>query len=82
MCCDLPTVTTDVGCANELLIDGVHGLVVPADNQLALELAIREISTNKNLYSQIKNNLKHLDKNTLAGVDINSYGEAWAQSLS
>ncbi len=81
MCSDLPVVSTDVGCANEVLIHRKYGLVVPVDNLTALQEAINEISSNEELYETFKNNLKQLDKNSLAGADIQSYGKQWVKTL-
>ncbi|MBP6924265.1 MAG: glycosyltransferase family 4 protein [Candidatus Pacebacteria bacterium] len=81
MCSNLPAVTTDVGCVNELLIHHEHGLVVPVNDKEALEQAIHKISADQELYVRLKNNLKQLDKNSLAGADIQSYGKQWVKTL-
>lgn len=82
MCSDLPTVTTDVGCANEVLKNGIHGIVTQVNNKEEMVNAIASISSNQELYQQFKTNLSQLDKKTLPGVDMTNYGRDWVRSLN
>ncbi len=44
MSCGIPVVMTDVGCAGELMRNGVEGTVVPIGNDEALAKAMRELA--------------------------------------
>lgn len=72
----LPIVTTRVGCADEVVVDSVHGFVVPVGDTNALTQAMVELSTNTALYVRIRENLSHLT--TIPGADMSQYKEQWA----
>ncbi len=74
----LPIVTTDVGCATEVVVDGLHGFVVPVDSELDLAQAMLTLVTDHDLYTRIKKNLEALDSHTIPGADIESYASHWA----
>lgn len=78
----IPTVTTDVGCAREVLLDKEHGLVVPVGDKEALVSAMETMSQNSSLYNEIKNNLSELDVDTLPGTNVQNYGDLWLKTLS
>ena len=44
MAAGLPIVTTDVGCAGEVVVSGIHGLVVPVRNEAFFATALLTIS--------------------------------------
>jgi glycosyltransferase involved in cell wall biosynthesis len=48
----VPIVTTDVGCAREVLKDGVHGIVVPPRDREAFARALRTLVENPALRSE------------------------------
>lgn len=50
----LPVIMTEVGCAGELLQDNVNGLVVPINDQLALEKAMTLIQSDRSLHLKLK----------------------------
>ncbi|HXL67891.1 MAG TPA: glycosyltransferase family 4 protein [Xanthobacteraceae bacterium] len=53
MACGIPVVTTPVGAIPELVRDGVTGLLVPAENRLALAEAIARLLGDKALASRL-----------------------------
>lgn len=79
MVAKLPIVTTKVGCAEEVVIHGEHGVVVPVDNETELAEAMVSIATDNSLYTHIKQNLNALDSKTLPGTDKGTYALHWSQ---
>jgi glycosyltransferase involved in cell wall biosynthesis len=77
----LPVVTTDVGCANEVIEDGEHGLIVPIDDKKALVDAMVRISSDEVALSQIKEYLERISINDIPGTDIDAYALAWRRTL-
>jgi glycosyltransferase involved in cell wall biosynthesis len=74
----LPIVTTDVGCAGEVVIHNHHGLVVPVDSEAELAQAMLTLAIDTACYTQIKKNLLLLDTRTIPGTDSKSYALHWA----
>ena len=81
MVCQLPIVTTDVGCAGEVVIDGTHGLVVPVENEAILIKGMSAMASDSALYNSFKNNLTKLNPSEIPGTDISQYGVQWVHSL-
>lgn len=52
-----PVVMTDIGCANELLFNKKHCLIVPVNDQNALRDAMLELIEDKQLHAALKSNL-------------------------
>lgn len=77
----LPVVTTDVGCAGEVIKNNIHGLVVPVNKKGDLVKAMIKISTDTNLYTQIKTNLAQLNHEEIVGTKIDSYGKEWVKTM-
>ncbi len=77
----LPIVTTDVGCAGEVVIDGTHGFVVPIESEGMLIEAMSAMADNKALYESFKNNLTELNPHKIPGTNISQYGVQWVRSL-
>jgi len=77
----LPIVTTDVGCAKEVIKHEQHGLVVPTRNEPALAIALLRLATDKELQKAIAETLVSLDRSTIPGTDLDSYGTHWVESL-
>jgi len=77
----LPTVTTDVGCVGEVLIDGEHGLVVPVGDKNELVSAMRRISVDSVLHEQLIENLSRISTSSISGTDIKTYPQDWALTL-
>ncbi len=78
----LPIVTTDVGCAHEIVQNGVHGVVVPIANEIAFATAMKTLSTDELLYANCKAAIASLDTSTLPGADLSNYGAQWAATLT
>jgi glycosyltransferase involved in cell wall biosynthesis len=78
---NLPIVTTDVGCAGEVVLNNTHGLVVPVDDQQALVSAMLKLSQNQDFYNSCLDNIKSMDKDKIPGVNLDNYGQAWAKAL-
>ncbi len=51
MASGLSVITTDVGCAGEVVLDGVHGLVVPVGDQAAYTAALEVLAIDGSLRS-------------------------------
>ncbi len=49
MAAGLPTITTDVGCVGEMLLDDVHGIVVPHERDGSLVRAILRLARDREL---------------------------------
>jgi glycosyltransferase involved in cell wall biosynthesis len=82
MIAQLPVVTTDVGCVGEVLLDGVHGLVVPVSDVSRLAQSILTMSTNKNQYQEFVTNLQQLKIDQIPGADMDSYSAAWVETFN
>jgi glycosyltransferase involved in cell wall biosynthesis len=81
MVAQLPIVTTDVGCAKEVVIDGVHGMVVPVGDEKALIDAMTKMVQDTAMRDMFVKNLSALPSNRIPGTDISQYGVQWAHSL-
>lgn len=78
----LPVVTTDVGCAREVVQDGVHGIVTPVGDAPALAAAIEKMAGDSIYYDAIKLTLARLPLADIPGTDLENYGKVWVHSLS
>jgi glycosyltransferase involved in cell wall biosynthesis len=81
MVVELPVVTTDVGCAGEVLKHEEHGLVVPVADQAALTAAIIRLATDHALCTTLRHTLHTLEKRSLPGVNLPNYGQEWVKTL-
>ena len=81
MVCGLPIVTTDVGCAGEVVIDATHGLVVPVGDEPKLTEAMLVIVRDIILRTALLKNLQKLKISEITGTDIAGYGARWVRSL-
>lgn len=81
MVAGLPVVTTDVGCVGEVILDQIHGLVVPVGDQAALEQALDRMVSDQALYNSIKHNLNTVDVRDIPGTNLDEYGRILAQTL-
>lgn len=77
----LPVVTTNVGCAGEVIKNREHGLVVPLDDVHAFVDAGTEIIQDTELYQRIRENLKTLRVDSIPGADLEDYGSRWVKTL-
>lgn len=81
MCTSLPIVTTDVGCANEVVKNNEHGYIVPLNDVEKLTEAMLKLLQDKTEHSRFKQNLQQLDVQNLPGANISEYGKAWVSTL-
>lgn len=54
--CGLPNVTTDTGCAGEVVIDGVNGIVIKTKNKEDYIQAINSLINNSELHAKLVEN--------------------------
>lgn len=59
-CFDLPVIVTDINGCNEIVIQGVNGLIIPPKNVLALQQAMENLLTNTVLYNTLKDNARKI----------------------
>jgi glycosyltransferase involved in cell wall biosynthesis len=78
----VPVVTTDVGCATEVIKNEVHGLVVPVDSTHALTEALVQMSTDQDEYQSYIDNLQVVHTATIPGAQVDSYGRRWVETLT
>lgn len=81
MVCKVPIVTTDVGCAGEVVRDGVHGLVVPVGDEAKLAEAMSVMVRDITLRATFVKNLTDTSAISIPGTDISQYGVQWVHSL-
>lgn len=81
MVCKLPVVTTNVGCAGEVVKSHQHGFVVPVGDEEVLTKAMLEISQNQAVHHTFIENLERLPVAEIPGTDISNYGVQFARSF-
>jgi glycosyltransferase involved in cell wall biosynthesis len=81
MVCHVPIVSTDVGCAGEVVQVGVHGLIVPVGDEAKLTEAMSVMVRNSTLRAVLLKNLQELNTKEIPGTDIAGYGVQWVRSL-
>ena len=54
----LPAIVTDINGSNEIIKEGINGLIIPAKDEVALKQAIHELMDNKCLYDKLKFNAR------------------------
>lgn len=81
MVLQLPVVTTDVGCVGEVVQHEVHGLVVPVANKASLINAIERISSDQQLYANLKENLSQITIDSIPGTNIHTYARDWVATM-
>jgi len=81
MACGLPIVTTDVGCAGEVLVDDEHGYIIPIEDVWALTDRLRSLITDP----EKRKRFGEAGRRTAARMALSSeveYIKAWVASLS
>jgi glycosyltransferase involved in cell wall biosynthesis len=58
MACGLPIITTDVGCAGEIIKDKENGLIIPVKDEQALVNAVFKLVNDLELRNAVSNNAK------------------------
>lgn len=59
-CFNLPCIVSDINGCNEIIIDGVNGLIVPAKSVKHLKDAMKKIVCNNSLYTTMKENSREM----------------------
>lgn len=80
MAVGLPVVTTDVGCVGEVLVDGLHGIVVPVCDEDAYVKAMERMVTDL----PFRRTCSAAGKSTaalLASVTPEAYAKQWVAAL-
>lgn len=54
----VPAIVTNINGCNEIIEDGVNGIIIPAKDEHALEQAMRNISSDPSLLSRLKSNCR------------------------
>ncbi len=80
MASGLPLVTTDVGCVGEVVRDGVHGNVVPTQDLVAFENALRALVKSVSLRTQYGMAGRSTAKG-LSQITEDEYRRAWVAAL-
>ena len=75
----LPVITTDVGCANEVLMDKKHGFVVPIGDRELYQQRLVELVTDAALRSELGRQAQ-IDIQGLS-ESVSEYGKRWAAVL-
>lgn len=77
-CFGLPVIMTDVGCANEVILDQINGFVIPIGDELALVKAmnhlIGELETRERIQEE---NKKLFEKLPALQETLRRYRESW-----
>lgn len=80
MAVGLPLITTDVGCVGEVVLDGVHGLVVYEKNDRAYAEAMVRMMHDASFRIQCGKNGKYTAQ-ALAEYSAEEYAQAWVTAL-
>jgi glycosyltransferase involved in cell wall biosynthesis len=75
----VPIVTTDVGCAGEVVKDGVHGYVVPVRDETAFANALSRLVADRQLRERYGKQARRDVRKT--HVTLAAYATAWREVL-
>ena len=56
----LPSIVTDINGCNEIIEEGVNGIIIPPKDVVALKSAMTEMLENKDLYQHLKSNAREM----------------------
>jgi len=56
----LPSIVTNINGCNEIIEDGVNGLIIPPKNSKALQMAMIKLVEDKELYKNLKSNSRQM----------------------
>jgi glycosyltransferase involved in cell wall biosynthesis len=59
-CFNLPSIVTNINGCNEIIEEGVNGLIIPVKNASLLENAMRRLIIDKVLFSKLRNNSRRM----------------------
>jgi glycosyltransferase involved in cell wall biosynthesis len=57
---DLPSIVTDINGCNEIIEDGINGLIIPSKNSIALQMAMIKLVEDKELFKNLKSNARQM----------------------
>ena len=72
---ELPAIVTDINGSNEIVIQGENGLIIPPQNEFALQEAMYRLYNDEEFYLRLK-------KNTRASIFPFEQKEVWAALLA
>lgn len=76
----LPIVTTDVGCAGEVVINDKHGFVVPVRDQDAFTASLSRLVESKEIRNQFSKQAL-LDQEMIRTETVDDYAKGWFEVL-
>lgn len=81
-CSGLPVIMTDVGCANEVIIDQVHGLILPVDvTETALVAAMIRLIEHPELRTQLSRDASTIAQTLPTREELwRRYVESWERA--
>jgi glycosyltransferase involved in cell wall biosynthesis len=56
----LPSIVTNINGCNEIIEEGINGLIIPPKEIMALQNAMISLLEDKNVYKNLKNNARHM----------------------
>jgi glycosyltransferase involved in cell wall biosynthesis len=56
----LPSIVSNINGCNEIVKNGINGIIIPAKNISELELSMQQMAENKNLYNELKSNSRKM----------------------
>jgi len=78
----LPIIMTDVGCAGEVIQDGISGIVIPEGDQKKLEEVMVRLREDEYLRKKLGEGAREAVKNLLGKEEIfNLYKESWKKTV-
>ncbi len=81
-CFGLPVIMTDVGCAGETILNGVHGKVIPVGDEEALVSAMEEMLQSEELRKQFTQANARMAQELPTTEETNRlYVKSWQNSI-
>jgi glycosyltransferase involved in cell wall biosynthesis len=56
----LPSIVTDINGCNEIIQQGINGLIIPPKNEEALLESMQKLATNQKLYNELKSSSRQV----------------------
>jgi glycosyltransferase involved in cell wall biosynthesis len=56
----LPSIVTNINGCNEIIEEGINGLIIPPKDSMALQNAMISLFEDKNVYKTLKNNARQM----------------------
>ena len=79
-CFDLPSIVTDINGCNEIIVDGVNGLIIPSKDVDSLQSAMLKLLRDEVLYNKMKDSARRMiveryEQRHLWGLILKEYHE-------